>query len=95
MTLRLPGERGFKMLSRRLEDHVRLHAVLELGPKAVYSGLQWMQREGNLNPKLPLAVFRSIYGAWPRPQDKGEPEPPAPALQEWFFNRPKKSKARR
>ena len=94
MTLQYPGERALKALVRHHDQKARLRAVLQLGPRAVYCGLLWIQRRDNLHPKLPLAVFRGLYGTWPRSQDKGEPAPPEPELEEWFVNRPKKSRRR-
>jgi hypothetical protein len=93
MTLRYPGERALKALDRRNGHDARLLALVRLGPKGVYAGLLWVQRDKNHDPGWIGHTFREIFGTWPRPRDKGAPVRPPVELLEWIRMR-KKGKAK-
>jgi hypothetical protein len=90
MTLRYPGERTFKTLTRRADQDDLLLALLRLGPKHVYAGLLWVQQDRNYARGWVGHAFREIFGTWPRPQDKGAPAQPPVELEAWISARPKR-----
>jgi len=80
-------------LSQRISNFLAIDAM---SPRDVYCGLLWYGKFKGWNPKFPLAAFREICGAWPRPQDKeGEPVRPPIELEQWIINNgPKRKKGK-
>ena len=74
-----------------------LGELLKIGPSRVYAGcLDFTLRSGSKKaPGYAAHLFREIFGTWPRPQDRIEPNPlPDFLIEEWVAGRkPKRGAA--
>jgi hypothetical protein len=95
MTLTFPGQRTARNLARRMEADACMAELLQLGPRAVFGMLQSICSERRYKAGWAAWCFREIFNAWPRPQDRGDPMPPARALEEWLRNRERRPNPRR
>jgi hypothetical protein len=75
-----------------------LGELLRIGPSKVYAGcLDFAIRSGSQKAAGYAAhLFREVFGTWPRPQDRIEPEPlPDFLIEEWVAGRKRKTPAKR
>jgi hypothetical protein len=93
MILRLPSEQSMNLLLKKADRDAALQACLHHGPQRVYAWLLRHVREQGWKDGAASHMFREIYGAWPRDQDKGSPMPPPIELRAWIALRPKKARA--
>ena len=86
------GDRTANGVERSINREKLQARLLEYGPRAFYRGLLVIQERRKHSPKFALAVFRSVYGTWPRSCDKGPPAelPEVGLLEDWLESRPKR-----
>ena len=84
--------RRCRRLARRTGDLLAIAAAMS--PRDVYCGLLWYAQHRRSKDGWAAYAFLEIYGAWPRPQDRGEPVRPPIELEEWISTRPKRKKAK-
>ena len=83
-------------VKRGMERKELQERVLAYGPHDVYCGLLVIQERRHYSEKFALAVFKDLYGTWPRWCDKGEPTelPEIGLMEEWLATRKRKSRKR-
>lgn len=93
MTLRLPGQRTLRALSKKADRNAALRGCLHHGPRRIYGSLLHHSRGMGWKDGAAAWAFKEIFGVWPRLKDPPI-MPPPPELRAWIALRPKRSKSR-
>ena len=85
------GESAINQVVRRGQGDEVLVKLLSLGPANVYAGLLAYAIERGYKPGWAGYAFKEIFGAWPRSQDRREPQKlPDFLVEEWAARRKRK-----
>jgi hypothetical protein len=94
--MQYPAERRLNQLVRESKRKALATYLRQHGPKAVFAGMLWyaLNQHSEKAEGYASHLFRELYGIWPRPCDRGEPDEfPGTELEEWIALRPKRKDA--